>query len=121
MVEIVIPVALFGAFVLVSAQFARLISNLSLNRTLREALRTDPSSVPILAERLDSRQPWADALIGWIFIALAVGMALMSLFEEAAERRQILETAIVPLLIGVVVVAYVRWAKRDSEASRKAA
>jgi len=114
MPDIIIPIALFGAFVLVSAQVARLFSNISLNRTLREALRSDPSSVPTLAERLDARQPWADALIGWIFIALAAGIVLTSLFEDPDERRQMLQASIIPLLIGIVVIFYVRWAKAEA-------
>jgi len=114
MPDIIIPIALFGAAVLISGQFTRLLSNLSLNHTLREALRSDPSSVPTLADRLDARQPWADALIGWIFIALAAGIVLTSLFEDVQERRQMLQAAIIPLLIGIVVIAYVRWAKGDA-------
>ena len=124
MPDVIIPIALFGAFVLIAGQLARLLSNISLNRTLREALRSDPSSVPTLADRLDARQPWADALIGWIFIALAAGLVLTSLFDDADRRREMLQASIIPLLIGVVVIAYVRWAKaetaNEAPASRRA-
>ena len=112
MMDILVPLGAFAMFALVMGQLGRLFSNLSLNRTLREALRSNPDSVPILAERLDARQPWADALIGWVFIALAVGLALMALFEERYEQQQILQGAIVPLVIGATVIAYVRWAKK---------
>ena len=113
MVPLLVPLGLFFAFVLVVAQLARLASNISLNRTLREALRSDPASVPILAERLDARQPWADSLVGWIFIAFAVGLVLMALFEPAfAERRRIVQSAIVPLVVGGVILFYLRRAKK---------
>ena len=113
MADIFIPMALFGAFVLVVGQLARLGSNLSLNRTLREALRSDPASVPVLAERLDARQPWADALIGWVFIAFAIGLVLMALFEpNVGDRRETVQAAIVPLVVGVVVLWYVRMARK---------
>jgi quinol-cytochrome oxidoreductase complex cytochrome b subunit len=111
MMDIIVPLGLFFAFVLVVAQLARLASNISLNRTLREALRNDPASVPILADRLDSRQPWADGLIGWIFIAFAVGLVLMGALEPG-EKRRVLQAALVPAIIGVTVLLYVRQAKK---------
>jgi len=113
MVDLFMPLAVFGSFVLVMGQLTRMGSNLSLNRTMREALRSDPASVPVLADRLDARQPWADALVGWIFIAFAIGLVLMAMFEpEAGERREIVQAAVVPLIVGVVVLYYVRLAKR---------
>ncbi len=113
MESILMPFAVFGSFVLVVGQLTRLFADISLNRTMREALRSDPSSVPLLAERLGARQPWADALIGWIFIAFALGIALISLFEGPEDRRDMLQAAIVPLVVGVVVLAYVSWVKRE--------
>ncbi len=114
MVELLVPLGLFGAMVLVVGQLARLASNISLNRTLREALRSHPPSVAMLAERLDARQPWADALVGWMFIAFAIGLVLMGLFEpELEDRREILQAAIVPLVVGVTVIFYVRRVKRE--------
>ena len=106
-----VPIAVFGSFVLMMGQLTRLLSNISLNRTLREALRAHPPSVPALADRIDSRQPWADALLGWIFIAIAIGMALLALFEHGEDRREILQATIVPLTVGVVVLGFVHWAK----------
>lgn len=111
MMDILVPLGAFAMFALVIGQLARLLSNLALNRTLREALRSHPESVQTLADRLDARQPWADELIGWIFIACAAGLGLMALFEDAYDRREIFQGAIVPLVIGVTVIGYVRWAK----------
>ena len=110
MEALLMPFAVFGSFVLVVGPIPRLLSDISLNRTIREAMRADPASVPLLASRLGARQPWSDSLIGWIFIALAAGIVLISLFEPADERRDMLQAAIVPLVIGVVVIAYVRRA-----------
>ena len=117
MEAVLMPFAVFGSFVLVVGQLTRLFSDISLNRTMREALRSDPASVPLLAERLGARQPWADALIGWIFIAFAAGIVLISLFEGPEDRRDMLQAAVVPLVVGVVVLAYVAWAKREFEES----
>ena len=117
MVELLMPLAVFGSLVLVMGQLTRLLSNISLNRTLRDALRSHPDSVPLLAERLDARQPWADALIGWIFLAFALGLVLLSLFETADDRREIVQVAVVPAIVGLVVLAFVRRAKRDAAAN----
>lgn len=109
--DAIMAFAVFGSFVLIAGQLTRMLSNISLNRTLREALRSSPQSVPILADRLDGREPWTDALLGWIFVAFALGLALMSLFETVEDRNEILQSAIVPLTVGVVVLAFVHWAK----------
>ena len=70
-----------------------------LNRTIREALRSDPGSVPLLAAKLEARQPWADAVLGWIFLAFAAGLAALALFEDADQQRQLIQAAVVPLVV----------------------
>lgn len=114
MVEILVPLGVMGWVAVMVGMVTRLFANLSLNRTLREALHSNPDSVPVLAERLDARQPWADELIGWIFVAFAVGLVLMGMFENPDHRREILQTAIVPAVAGIVVLAFVRWAKQPA-------
>jgi hypothetical protein len=115
MAEVLIPISVFVAMTLIVALLTRLIATGMLNRTIREALRSDPGSVPILVERLEARQPWADAMLGWVFIAIAVAMALLGLTDEDPEaRRQLLRGAIIPLVIGVTALAYVRFAARGA-------
>ena len=113
--EVLIPIALFAAMTVVVALLTRLIATGMLNRTIREALRSDPGSVPLLAEKLEARQPWADPMLGWVFIALAVAMALLGLTDEDPDaRRELLRAAIVPLVVGATVLAYVRLAARSA-------
>lgn len=111
--EVIVPLGVVGFVTMMLGLVTRLFSNLSLNRTLREALRSDPGSVPVLAERLDARQPWADELIGWIILAFALGLVLMGLFEEPVEQREVFQAAIIPAVMGLVAIGYVRWAKRS--------
>jgi uncharacterized membrane protein len=115
MEEVLMPFAVFGSAVLMLGLLTRLFSDIALNRTIREAMRAHPDSVPLLAAKLGRREPWADALIGWIFIALAAGIVLMSLFETPGERREMLQGAIVPLIVGIVALAFVGWVKREAE------
>jgi hypothetical protein len=110
--EIFVPLGLFAMITVSIALVCRLIATASLNRTIREALRSDPGSVPILAERLEARQPWADALVGWIFLAFAAAIAGLGLFEDPYAQREIFKAAVVPVVVGVTILVYVYLAKR---------
>jgi hypothetical protein len=112
MIEALVPLGVIGWMVVMVGMIARLFSNISLNRTIREALRTNPESVAILADRLNGREPWENELIGWVFVAFAVGIALIGVIEGQGHWRETLEAAIVPGLAGVVVLGFVRLSKR---------
>lgn len=112
--ELVELFAPLGAFVMITVSIAlitRLIATGMLNRTIREALRSDPGSVPILAARLEARQPWADALFGWIALALAATLVGLALFEDPGDRRAWFQAALVSGVIGVTVLLYVHLAR----------
>ena len=107
--EIFVPLGAFAMITVSVALLTRLIATAILNRTIREAMKSDPASVPLLAEKLEQRQPWADELLGWIMLAFAVGIVLLGLFEEEAyDRREFFQSAIVPAVIGIVVLVYCR-------------
>jgi len=107
-----VPLGLFAMITISMALLCRLFATASLNKTIREALRSDPGSVPVLAEKLEARQPWADALLGWIFLAFAAAIVGLSLFEDAYERREMLQAAVIPVVIGVTILVYVAPARR---------
>jgi hypothetical protein len=111
-VGLFLPIAAFIWMAVVVALVTRLIATGMLNRTIREALRTDPASVPLLAERLEARQPWADALLGWIFIAFAVGLLLLGLMEpDPDQRSDILRAVVIPVITGATILLYARYAR----------
>ena len=113
MVELFVPIAAFITFAVVAGLITRLIATASLNRTIREAMRTDPQSVPLLVDRLDRHSPWGDALLGWVFLALALAMALLGLTEsDPEERTEILRATVVPVVVGLAVLLYARIAAR---------
>jgi len=117
MVELFVPIAAFIMVAVVVGLVTRLIATASLNRTIREALRSDPGSVPVLVQRLDRHPPWGDALLGWVFLALSVAMALLALTEEdAQERQEMLRATIIPVVVGVSVLIYARYAARRTPA-----
>jgi hypothetical protein len=110
--EIFVPLGAFAMITISVALVCRLIATASLNRTLREALRSDPGSVPVLADKLEARQPWADALLGWIFLAFAAALVGLALFEDPVDRREMLQAAVIPVVIGITVLVYVSFAAR---------
>ena len=107
--EIFVPLAAFVMITVSLGLITRLVATAILNRTIREALRSDPGSVPLLAEKLEQRQPWADELLGWIMLAFALGIVLLALFEDAYDRNEMYQAAIIPAIIGIVVLAYCRF------------
>ena len=112
MVEVLVPLGVLGWMVVMVGMIVRLFSNLSLNRTIREALRSSPESVAILADRLDNRSQWENELIGWVFIAFAVGLVAIGLLQGAPQWRETLEAAIVPGTAGVVVLLFTHFSTR---------
>lgn len=116
MVELFVPMAAFIMFAVVVGLITRLIATASLNKTIREAMRSHPESVPLLIERLDRNPPWGDALLGWVFLALAVAMALLGLTEDDAEQRtEMLRATIIPVVVGAAVLAYARFSARGAK------
>ena len=115
MVELFVPLGAFIMLTVMLGLITRLIAAAFLNRTIREALNKHPDSVPLLARQLEMRPPWGDALLGWIFLALAVAMALFGLTEDDADdRMEILRATIVPVVVGVTVLVYARYAARNA-------
>lgn len=106
--EIFAPLGAFVMITVVISFITRLIATAILNRTIREAIRSDPASVPLLAAKLEQRQPWADELLGWIMIAFAAGIVLIGLFEQDYDRSELFQSAIIPAIVGVVVLVYCR-------------
>ena len=112
MVELFVPIAAFMITAVIVGLLTRLIATGMLNRTIREAMRSDPGSVPLLADRLEARQPWADALLGWIFLAFALALLLLALFERDADQQgEMFKASVVPIVIGVTVLLYTRFAR----------
>jgi hypothetical protein len=109
-VEIFAPLGAFFMITIVVALITRLIATAILNKTIREAMKSNPDSVPLLVARLEARQPWADAMLGWIFLAFAAALIGLALFANAHDRDRMLQAAVIPVVIGLTVLLYVRIA-----------
>ena len=113
MVDLFVPIAAFVMFAVVASLFTRLIATGMLNKTIREAMRSDPGNVPLLVSRLDHHAPWGDALLGWIFLAMAAAMVLLGLTESDQEQRyELLRGSIIPVVVGIAVLIYAWFSAR---------
>ncbi|MFA9199693.1 MAG: hypothetical protein ACEQR8_00695 [Cypionkella sp.] len=113
MVELFVPLGGMAMLAVIVALVTRLIGTGLLHGTIRRALRDNPDAVPRLVEQLDRSQPWADALLGWIFIAFAVALVVLGLTEpDGDDRSELLRAALLPAIVGVFVLAFVRFARK---------
>jgi quinol-cytochrome oxidoreductase complex cytochrome b subunit len=114
--EMLVPMAGMAMIAVIVGLVTRLLGTWMHHRTLREAMRSDPTSVPLLVEKLDARRPWADAMLGWIFIAFAIGIALLALTDpDRGSNLDELRAALVPLIIGVTILLFLRFGRpRDA-------
>ena len=116
MLDIFMVFGVLATFAFVVRQVTRLISTWMLHQTIREALKAHPESVAELSIQLHSHTPREHPLFGWVAIALAVTIAILSLFQDQAERLVLLQIAVVPLIIGLATIAYL-WISRRREES----
>lgn len=109
-VAIVVPIAVFVLLFLVVDQFRRLVGQAVLNGTIRKALDKDPASVPLLIEKLETRNPMPISLVGWVFLvlgALSLGALGMTGSRDAEEWAG----GVLPLGIGAAILGW-DWLNR---------
>ena len=106
-----VPLGLFFMIAVSVALLCRLIATGMLHRSIREGLRSNSAHVPQLVDKLEARQPWADTLLGWIFLAFAAALVGLALFEDGDERIEMLKAAVIPVVVGVTVLLYVQLAR----------
>ena len=117
LVEMFVPIAGMAMIFGIVASICGIITTGMLHSTLREAMRSHPESVPALSAALRARAPWADALLGWVLIALGATIVILALFEGEPQRMEMLRASVIPFVIGIVVLLYLRFARPRREAS----
>jgi hypothetical protein len=115
--EMFIPLGLFFMITVSVALLTRLIATAMLNRTIREGLRGNSPHVPQLIDKLEARQPWADALLGWISLAFAAALIGLGLFDDPEDRTEYFRAAVIPIVIGLTVLAYVQLVRPRTPAA----
>ena len=111
LMEILVPLGSFAMIATIVGMITGVIGTAIHHRTIREAMKSDPEAVPPLIAALRDRAPWAEPLLGWILLTLAATVAVLSLFEDEETRMAMLKFAVVPAILGVVVLVYLRVAR----------
>jgi hypothetical protein len=111
LVPLFVPMAAFAMATAVIALITGIIATGMMHKTIREAMKSQPESVPALIAALHRRAPWVDALLGWIAIALGVTIVVLSLFEDEVVRNEYLKASVLPFVVGIVVLVYLRVAR----------
>lgn len=117
MVELFVPLGGMAMIAVMLALVTRLIATGLHHGTIRRAMRDNTESMPALIARLEERLPWADGLLGWIFIAFAVALLVLGVTDpDPEESFELTRAAIVPAIIGVFVLGYVWFVRKTPRA-----
>jgi hypothetical protein len=105
---LLVPLGVFAAVVAVFGLVTGLIGHWVTNNTLREALRTSPENVALVANKLQQRRPVNTETWGLLGIALGAALAGAGLIGAPETRVALLQAALLPGFIGGALFGQ-RW------------
>lgn len=111
MADIIVPVAVIGLMIIPVVAFIRFLERWALGRVIKVAMKEHPDSVPALLDKMTQRTPMALGKLGWLVIALAVGLALTGAIDDGADGEALMLTAILPAVLGIAMLLVDRFAK----------
>lgn len=111
--ELLIVIVVFAAIVCVIDHLRRLLVAISLNRTIREAIRHHPESVGLLVEKLEMRAPLPLALGGWVFLGLGLLCLITPALGDGEVDREAMLAATLIAALGVGLLVAARWVGRS--------
>jgi len=112
MIELLLPIAVLGLFTIIILAFIRLLETMVLGRLVKAALRDHPESVPALSAKVGHRRPQVEEIYGWMLLALALGLVTYAASGGGTEPAETAKIAIIPAIIGIVVIGYNRARER---------
>ena len=112
--SVLIPLAGMALVAGLLALVTNVIGQWIVNRTMREALKSSPENLALVADKLAARRPWN--LENWGLISMAVGAALAvaGLIGDPASRTVLLQTALLPGFVGAALFGQ-RWLPKRSD------
>jgi uncharacterized protein YneF (UPF0154 family) len=113
--SVLIPLGVFAAFVAIVALFTGLAGLWVVNRTMREALKTNPDSLPLLTGQMQQRRPWNLEIWGLVGMATGAALAVAAAIGAPEARTLLLQTSLLPGFIGAALFGQ-RWLPRRPDA-----
>jgi hypothetical protein len=112
MFDLLMPILVFGLMTIIILAFIRLLETMVLGGLIKAALRDHPESVPTLLAKVGERRPQIEEIYGWMLLALALGLVAYAASGGGREPAETARIAIIPAIIGVVVIGYRRLKPR---------
>ena len=113
--EMIVMVALAGAFVLGFIALLRLLSTMITHRTIRRAVETNPQQAAALIDKLVApRERTGDDRLALILIAIGIAMAVAPIIaiDDPGLVRFAVAASLFPLLVGGVLWLRFRMIER---------
>ena len=106
--EVLIPLAGMALVAVMLGLITGVIGQWISNRTLREALRSNPEQARMIINRMGKQRRLNSDGIGLVAMAGGAALAVAALIGPAADRVAVLQVAVLPGFIGAAVFA-LRW------------
>ncbi len=113
--SVLIPLAGMALVAGLLALVTNVIGQWIVNRTMREALKSSPENLALIADKLNARRPWNMESWGLIGMATGAALAVAGAIGDPASRTLLVQTALLPGFIGAALFGQ-RWLpKRDAQ------
>ena len=112
--ELMVSLAGLLAITAIFALITGVLRYWMINRTMREALKSQPEQMALVSDKLGMRADFNFDLWGLIGIATGAALAVAGVIGEAAQQTLLLQSALLPGFIGVALIGQ-RWLPRRAE------
>ena len=106
-------IVVFAAIVMIVDHLRRLLTAISLNRSIRDAFRHHPDSVPLLIDRMETRHPFPLTLGGWVFLGFGILAGALSTIGYGEIGREGLLPGVVIAAVGASLLVASWWVNRS--------
>jgi hypothetical protein len=116
--DVLIFITLTTGAVLIISHLARIIRTSLLQKTIRQAIKSDSGVTAALLDKIDDRQPGgsSDDRTGLVLLALGAALFCYGLIQgDADDIRNMSGIALFPIFVGAVLLGRAFYMKRNKE------
>lgn len=114
--DVLIFITLTTGAVLIVSHLARIFRTQMLQKTIREALRSDSGATAALLDKIDEQQPAGsgDARTGLVLLALGAALFCYGLIQgDADDIRNLSGIALFPVFVSIALLGRVWFLRRS--------